>query len=197
MEQVGNLVPSLLNSGAERDLPVANRQSLRPPGRARRGADILTGPMPVNGYERRILPSRVRQVLRKVATGLRTVVSGILPKRRRGCRPAEGKKVTVHGLSTHVCTGRQNRRFCHPEPVEGSHADRRANRSLDFARDDRADSPASPEEWPLPVRRELLPVNCTKTGPPRSGGPTGTSRAMNGYENMQSALRSSPTRNTP
>jgi len=50
MEQVGNLVPSLLNSGAERDLPVASRQSPRPPGQARRGAGVLTGPMPVNGY---------------------------------------------------------------------------------------------------------------------------------------------------
>jgi len=41
MEQVGNLVLSLLNSGAEWDLPVASRQSLRPPGRARRGAGVL------------------------------------------------------------------------------------------------------------------------------------------------------------
>ena len=49
MEQVGNLVLSLLNSGVEWDLPVANCQSLRPPGRARRGAGVLTGPMPVNG----------------------------------------------------------------------------------------------------------------------------------------------------
>ena len=51
MEQVGNLVLSLLNSGDEWDLPVVGRQSLRPPGRARRGAGALTDPMAVNGYE--------------------------------------------------------------------------------------------------------------------------------------------------